>query len=74
MWLTAEWMDYWLDVGSGEYATGERPEWLSRPTVIRAIQKPDPAPVTFTPRRDRAIPRRVRHDGGTGRGIRGVYR
>ena len=39
MWLTAEWMDYWLDVGSGKYAkkpvqtpvlVSFTPEWVER--------------------------------------------
>ena len=41
-WSTQTEHDYWCDILTGKYATGEMPAWLSRPTVIRAVQKPTP--------------------------------
>lgn len=41
-WLTEAEYRYWHDIYTGKYANMERPEWLSRPTVIRAVQKPKP--------------------------------
>ena len=33
--------DYWTDILQGKYATpAQKPAWLSRSTVIRAVQKP----------------------------------
>lgn len=41
-WLTEAEYLYWCDIYTGKYAEMERPEWLSRPTVRKAVQRPKP--------------------------------